>query len=166
MLCGVLLPGCDAPQQSSSAAPPPPQSAPTPAGTGLESTAYVFDLSALASLTADQVQARLGKPLSDERESIAGEFKTLRYRHQGYELSVDYEVASRRLHNLDLQPPRPTAAYGPLLAAANVTEAGRGYRVEPFVNEDSGLYSGVSVTPDSARVMNRFGQWVPDTLTP
>ena len=162
-LCGVLLSGCGSPQQSSTAVPTAPQSAPTPAGTGTDSTTYVFDLSALTSLTADQGQAQLGKPLHDEQESIAEEFKTLLYQRRGYKLSVDYEVRSRRLHRLDLRPPHPTADYAHLLAAANVTEVGQDYRVEPL--EMDGLYSGVSVTPDNARVMNEFGKWVPDTLS-
>jgi len=83
-------------------------------------------------LTADQIQARLGKPLRDEQESINEEMKTRLYRRQGYGLSVNYEVRSHRLLSLDLRSPHPMTDYTPLLEAANVTEADQGYHVEPL----------------------------------
>jgi len=113
------------------------------------------------SLTANQIIAQLGKPASDAQESINDQMKTLSYQRHGYELSVDYEVKSRRLLSIYFAPTKSWQAYPQLLRAANVTsEFGKGYKVEPL-NEENGLYQGIAFRLDSARVQDRFGNWVP-----
>jgi hypothetical protein len=113
------------------------------------------------NLTADQITARLGKPVSDEQGSDNEQMKTLLYKRKGYVLSIDYEVKSRRLLDVYFTPASSWQAYQELLRAANVTaEDGKGYKVQPL-NEEDGLYEGITITPDSARVMDRFGKWVP-----
>ncbi|WP_310397804.1 hypothetical protein [Hymenobacter sp.] len=159
---------CTEPQRpvSEPAAAGPVAAAPPPAPRPLaDSAAYAFNIPALVGLTVDQIRTQLGEPISDEQGSDNEDLKTLLYRRKGYELSIDYEVQSRRLFNIYLSSLQSRQPYPVLLRAANATaEGGKGYQVDPQNGED-GLYENLAITLDSARVMNRFGQWVPDTLS-
>lgn len=86
--CNERHPLSDAPTGPSSAA-----LSRTQAG----STKTVFNLAALVNLPASKVRARLGKPISDQQESINEEMRSMLYRRKGYELSIDYELQSQRL---------------------------------------------------------------------
>ena len=162
----LLLPCCTEPQRSASEPTAAgPIAASLPASRPLtDSAAYAFDIPALVGLTIDQIRAQLGKPISDEQGSINEDLKTLLYRRKGYELSIDYEVQSRRLFNIYLSSLQERQHYTVLLRAANASaEGGRGYQVDAQ-NGEAGLYENLAFTLDSARVMNEFGKWVPDTL--
>lgn len=156
------LPGCgDSPQRpgtSSGLATAPPPAARPPADTA----GCVFDVPALVNLTADQIQARLGKPLSDAQESANEQMHSLSYRRKGYELSIDYEVKSRRIIDVYFTPAIDTAwqAYARLLRGANITRE-EDFRLVHALNEKDGLYEGITITPEGSRVQDEFGHWVP-----
>lgn len=161
-----LLPSCTEPQHSPNEQQEVAKNStggrtsPTVRRVSVDSTIYVFNVPALVNLTADQITAQLGKPVRDEQESINAEMKTLLYQRQGYELSIDYEVESRRLLSIYFAPTKSWQAYPQLLRAANVTiKDGKGYKVEPL-NEEGGLYEGIAFRLDSARVMDEYGKWV------
>ena len=108
-----LSPGCTETQRPASeptaAGPVAPSPAPRPLA---DSAAYAFNVPALVGLTVDQIRAQLGKPISDEQGSANKDLKTLLYRRKGYELSIDYEVQSRRLFNIPQFPPIQAALSG------------------------------------------------------
>ena len=126
--------------------------------------APVFDLAALVDLRANQVRARLGKPLSDRQESGNEQMQTMRYERAGYQLSVDYEVQSQRLMLLQLSTgDRPWKKLEDYLRAGHQT--GKRY-ILSLLNQGAGLVEGIDVTPDSARVQDQFGHWVPRDSMP
>ena len=156
--CGGAPPPGGEPAGAATSPVAPPTT--VPAGPLVDTTSYVFDLPALVPLTADQVRARLGKPDSDEQESINEEMKTLIYYKKGYKLLINYEVPSRRLIGLYFYPTKSWQKYPHLLQQANVREGEAGYSVTP-ANEANGLCEGIDIMPDSARVQDSFGHWVP-----
>ena len=158
----LLLPNCDdsqhlASEHSISVAthPEPGNSNPT-----ADSTAPVFDIPALVTLTADQIKGKLGQPLSDAQESDNDQMKTLSYQRLGYELLIRYEVRSRRILDFYFSPAKSWQRYNYLLKTGNLIQDDNRYKVRPL-NETDGLYEGIVVTPPTERVMNRFGKWVP-----
>jgi len=120
----------------------------------------VFDVAALAGLTAEQITVKLGKPVSDAQESDNEQMKSVLYQRGGYKLSIDYEVQSRRLLDIYFTPVKSWQKYWSLLSAANVKLNDKRYKVEPL-NEENGLYAGIAITPADARVLDRFGKYVP-----
>jgi len=111
-------------------------------------------------LTADQIKVKLGKPLGDAQESDNDQMKTLSYQRRGYKLYIDYEVRSRRILDFYLYSPNPTKEYQYLLAAANVTQHDKRYKVEPLDPGD-GLYARIYIVPGLERAMDSSGNWVP-----
>ena len=126
----------------------------------------MFDLASLVSLRANQVRDRLGKPLSDQQESINEQMKSMTYERAGYRLSIDYEVQSQRLIQLYLttgdKPWRKLADY---LRAGHLSQTGQHYTIS-LLNEEAGLLEGIDIEPDSARIQNQFGRWVPMDSVP
>ena len=152
----LLLPGCgDAPRS-----PSQPPTRPVVARVTVDSASYVFDLPALMGLTADQIKAKLGKPVKDSQESDNDQMKTLFYQRRGYKLFIDYEVRSRRILDFYLRPPHPTAEYEYLLDAGHVTQHDPRYKVEPSDPGD-GLYHEIDIIYGPERAMDSFGNWVP-----
>ena len=159
-----LLIGCggDAPPQlPSKTAKTPPRAVVSPAaGASADTAGYVFDIPALMELTADQIKAKLGKPVSDGQESIDEEVNSLRYQRRGYDLSIDYEVKSRRIATYYFNPHKLVKEPAALLQAINATQNDKRYSVQ-YLSEGNGVYNGVLITPKNARVQDRFGNWVP-----
>ena len=154
--CVVLLAsGCGEPARSPSERTAPataptttPALSPAPRASA-DSATYVFNIPARIGLRADQIKATLGKPISDERESIDELVKSLIYRRQGYELLIDYKVRSRQVINFYLSPTKSWKKYAYFLTAGNLNQEDKHYKVD-LLNEENGLYQGVVVTPDSA----------------
>lgn len=145
-----LLPGCTEPQHppggpAAGLAVIPARAPRSPA----DSTAYVFDVPALVGLTADQIIARLGKPVRDRQESIDEQVKSLLYQRQNYNLSVEYDVQSRRVVRFYMNPHKLTKDNQPLLDAANIDPSDSRFTVE-YLNEEDGRYQGMLIVPDSA----------------
>ena len=109
----------------------------------------VFDIAALVGLTAGQIPARLGKPVSDQQESIDEEVKSLNYQRQGYDLSIEYNVQSRRVVRFYLNPHKSTIDNYLLLHAANIDSTDSRLTIQ-YLNEEDGRYRGLLVMPDSA----------------
>jgi len=120
----------------------------------------VFNIPDLVSLTADQIKAKLGKPISDAQESDNDQMKTLCYQRHGYELLIRYEVQSRYTLDLYFSPVKSWQKYEYLLRAGKLTQDDKRYKVRPL-NEANGLYEGLVVTPPVEHVMDEFGKWVP-----
>ena len=124
LLCAaVLAPGCGAPQrqpdeQTAPAARPVPP-LPRPA---VSTAAPAFDIPALLNLTANQVRAKLGKPVSDQQNDNPVSMKDLLYRKQGYELFVSYEVMSGRVFSFYIPAIKPRKDYQYLLKVGNVNQ--------------------------------------------
>jgi hypothetical protein len=145
------LPSCNEPQrplgeQSEVAARPAIVSAPRPS---TDSAAYVFNISALVGLTADQIRVQLGKPVSDQQESINESVKSLFYQRQGYDLLVEYNVQSHQVIRFYINPNKSTKKYQYLLEAANINQNDKRYLIE-YLNGENGLYEGIVIVPDSA----------------
>ena len=154
-----LFCACDGSNPSRNIPPADPVLAKAPL-TRADSTVPVFDLAALVNLRANQIRARLGKPLSDQQESDNEQMKSMFYKQRGYELSIDYEVQSQRLLQLQLSTgDKPWKKLNDYLRAGHVSQTDKHYTLS-LLNEEAGLLQGIDVTPDSARVMDRFGHWV------
>lgn len=120
----------------------------------------MFNIPALVALTADQTKRQIGQPLSDTQESISEQIYSLRYRQRGYDLSVDYEVESRRVTEFYVNPHRNMRKPTALLQATNTTLNDERYVVEYLMESDS-VYNGITIIPKNARVQDEFGNWVP-----
>jgi len=129
-------------------------------GVSADTARYVFDVPALLALTADQIKAKLGKPVSDGQESIDEEINSLRYQRQGYDLSIDYEVKSRRIATYYFNPHKDTKEPAALLQAVNATRNDKRYSVQ-YLSEGNGVYNGILIIPANARVQDSSGNWVP-----
>lgn len=104
----------------------------------------MFDIPALLNLTADQIRAKLGKPISDQQNDNPISNKDLLYRKQGYELFISYEVMSGRVFSFYIPAIKPQKAYQYLLKVGNVNQHDPRYLVEPIDRED-GFYEGVAI---------------------
>lgn len=147
VLCAAFfLSGCTESQRPPSA-PVGPATAPTiavPRAAVAGPVVQIFDISALVGMTADQIRARLGKPVSDQQNDNPISNKDLLYRSQGYELFISYEVMSGRIFSFYIPAVKPKKEYRHLLKIGNVNQHDKRYLVEPLRRAD-GLYEGIVV---------------------
>ncbi|WP_310397521.1 hypothetical protein [Hymenobacter sp.] len=151
LYAAFLLSGCSDPQRPPNKQPSTttkPAFAP-PLKSSVTADSYVYNIAALLGLTADEIPARLGGPISDERESIDEQVKSLRYQRKGYDLSIEYDVRSRRVVRFFVNLSKSTEDSQSLLNAININPRDSRFAVE-YLNDEDGRYGGILIVPDSA----------------
>jgi len=141
-----IFTGCDEQKQHSSVnqATATPGTSKTNQIALIDSARYLYDVPSLLNLTARRIQSKLGHPVSNLRESINEEVKTLRYNRRGYELSIDYVVSSDSIISIYLTN-KSMKPYEKFINAGNLTRYKPEHKIDTL-NGERGVYEGISIT--------------------